>query len=368
MPGGGPLVLLLLGLALAAPLRPAHPPDKTKLELDGKINSLVAELTIKAHRRDYVKKTPEFPLFDPPPFSDTPRDQPVCSEADAAFVCVLQSNHRHIHGVVYVFHGVGMPPTDWFQLADRDALLDKLNLVGFHVVIPKASYKLQWEFTNDTRHIQGVMKAMEEKYGWSGLPRFAVGGSAGSNMVAHIMTTVSPPIFAATALYVPDFTMLNGSLRSDIRPPPTVVIQMENDPLYVEKVNEPFLAAMTKRGVETQLFLGREHPLSAELLRAKARSIGSGTITHLLWYLITHSLVDLSGKLKGDLRESSLALAEASATVLIEEGNSDPARAFKSGMQVVLASNAQHSFTGEFNSDVVAFFMRHAALFASQTI
>eukprot|EP00042_Codosiga_hollandica_P045641 m.467375 g.467375 ORF g.467375 m.467375 type:complete len:247 (+) comp57063_c1_seq36:222-962(+) len=155
MPGGGPLVLLLLGLALAAPLRPAHPPDKTKLELDGKINSLVAELTIKAHRRDYVKKTPEFPLFDPPPFSDTPRDQPVCSEADAAFVCVLQSNHRHIHGVVYVFHGVGMPPTDWFQLADRDALLDKLNLVGFHVVIPKASYKLQWEFTNDTRHIQG---------------------------------------------------------------------------------------------------------------------------------------------------------------------------------------------------------------------
>eukprot|EP00042_Codosiga_hollandica_P045639 m.467130 g.467130 ORF g.467130 m.467130 type:complete len:117 (+) comp57063_c1_seq13:222-572(+) len=99
MPGGGPLVLLLLGLALAAPLRPAHPPDKTKLELDGKINSLVAELTIKAHRRDYVKKTPEFPLFDPPPFSDTPRGLPQTTKLDASLPAsrsALSAGHKQL--------------------------------------------------------------------------------------------------------------------------------------------------------------------------------------------------------------------------------------------------------------------------------
>eukprot|EP00042_Codosiga_hollandica_P051967 m.650415 g.650415 ORF g.650415 m.650415 type:complete len:171 (-) comp58395_c0_seq20:882-1394(-) len=79
------------------------------------------ELVQAANQSTYVKRTPIYPLFNPPPFQEVPREQPTAATIWGIPVVYLPAKHTP-KGIVYLFYGGLLQPSSWFGDVNKDFL------------------------------------------------------------------------------------------------------------------------------------------------------------------------------------------------------------------------------------------------------
>eukprot|EP00042_Codosiga_hollandica_P051973 m.650586 g.650586 ORF g.650586 m.650586 type:complete len:162 (-) comp58395_c0_seq35:900-1385(-) len=107
------------------------------------------ELVQAANQSTYVKRTPIYPLFNPPPFQEVPREQPTAATIWGIPVVYLPAKHTP-KGIVYLFYGGLLQPSSWFGDINKDSLMEHLHELGFHLIAAAAANSSEgWKFLED---------------------------------------------------------------------------------------------------------------------------------------------------------------------------------------------------------------------------